>query len=53
MELVGNTATANALLGPNVLWGEESLLQSNSADASIEVQKFANGTLLFSFGGGW
>ena len=53
MEMVGNTATANALLGPNVLWQEESLLQSNSADAFIEVQKFANGTLLFSFGGGW
>ena len=51
LENVGNTATANAVLGPNVLWDEESILQSTSSDASIEVQKFANGTLLFSFGG--
>lgn len=52
MEIAGNTATANAVLGSNVLWQEESTLQSNSPTASIEVQKFANGTLLFSFGGG-
>ena len=52
LEKVGNTATANAILGPNVLWAEESIFQSNSSSASIEVQKFANGTLLFSFGGG-
>jgi len=52
LEKVGNTATANAVLGSNVLWEEESIFQSNSPDASIEVQKFANGTLLFSFGGG-
>jgi len=51
LENVGNTATANAVLGPNVLWDEESILQSTSSDASIEVQKFANDTLLFSFGG--
>lgn len=52
VENVGNTATANAVLGPNVLWDEESVLRSTSSDASIEVQKFANGTILFSFGGG-
>lgn len=48
----GNTATANAVLGPKVLWQEKTIFQSDSPDASIEVQKFANGTLLFSFGGG-
>ena len=52
LEMVGNTVTANAVLGANVLWQEESVLQSNSADASIKVQKFNNGTLLFSFVGG-
>lgn len=52
LEKVENTATANAVLGPNVLWEEESIFQSTSPNASIEVQKFANGTLLFSFGGG-
>lgn len=52
LEKVKNTATANAVLGPNVLWAEESIFRSHSPGASIEVQKFANGTLLFSFGGG-
>lgn len=52
MEIAGNTATANAILGPNVLWQEGSTLGSNSPTASIEVQKFGNGTLQFSFGGG-
>lgn len=50
--VVENTAVASAVLGSNVLWKAESVLQSNSAGASIEVQKFVNGTLLFSFGGG-
>lgn len=52
LELQGTktTATAMAVLGSNVLWMEESVFQSVSANASIEVQKFANGTLLFSFG---
>jgi hypothetical protein len=44
------TATATAVLGSNVLWIEESEFQSTSLDASIKVQKFANGTLLLSFG---
>ena len=47
---VGNTVTASAVLGPNVQW-TDSTLQSTSADASIDVQKFSNGTLAFSFGG--
>lgn len=52
LEKVGNTATANAVLGSNVLWTEGSIFRSNSPNAFIKVQKFANGTLLFSFGGG-
>ena len=52
LEKVGNTATATALLGPNVLWMEESVFLSNSPNASVKVQKFANDTLLFSFKGG-
>jgi hypothetical protein len=47
---VGNTATAKAVLGPNVSW-TESTLRSTSTDAYIEVQKFSNGTIGFSFGG--
>jgi hypothetical protein len=52
LELVGTkiTVTSTALLGSNVLWVEESVFESTSSDASIRVQKFANGTLLFSFG---
>jgi len=50
LEEVDNTATAAAVLGPNVQW-TESTLRSNSADASIDVQKFSNSTLVFSFGG--
>jgi len=52
LELIGTktTTTATAVLGSNVLWTKESVFQSNSLNASIKVQKFANGTLLFSFG---
>ena len=50
LEEVGNTATANAVLGPNVQW-TDSTLRSNSPNASIDVQKFSNSTLVFSFGG--
>jgi len=50
LEEVDNTATAAAVLGPNVQW-ITSTLRSNSADASIDVQKFSNSTLVFSFGG--
>ncbi len=47
---VGNIVSANAVLGPNVQWNE-STFRSTSSDASINVQKFSNGTLAFSFGG--
>lgn len=50
LEEVENTVTANAVLGSNVLWMEGSVFRSNSPNASVRVQKFANGTLLFSFG---
>jgi hypothetical protein len=50
LDELDNTVSASALLGPNVEW-IDSTLRSNSADASINVQKFSNSTLSFSFGG--
>lgn len=50
LDEVGNTATAAAVLGPNVAW-TESTLRSTSTGSYIEVQKFSNGTIGFSFGG--
>ena len=50
LDEVGNTATAAAVLGPNVSW-TDSTLRSTSTDAYIKVQKFSNGTIDFSFGG--
>ena len=50
MDEVGNTVSADAVLGPNVQW-IESTFRSTSPDASINVQKFSNGSLAFSFGG--
>ena len=47
---VDNTVTAVAVLGPNVHW-TDSTFRSTSSDASIEVQKLSNSTLVFSFGG--
>ncbi len=44
-----STVVVQTPLGPNVLWKEESIFTSSSTDASIRVQKFVNGTLLFSF----
>jgi hypothetical protein len=49
MQNAGNTIINRTPLGPNVLWNEESIFYSSSPNASIKVQKFANGTLLFSF----
>jgi hypothetical protein len=43
-----NTATATVALGSNVLW-TPSTFNSDSSSAAIEVQKFANSTLRFSF----
>ena len=52
MDDVGNTVTAQAVLGPNVQW-TESTFRSTSADASINVQKLddVDHTVVFSFGG--
>lgn len=51
LEKFKNKVTAVAVLGPDVLWAEETVLQSNSPDACIVAQKFSNGTIGFSFGG--
>jgi len=48
LQRTGNTATASVTFGPNVLWNT-SVFSSASSSASIEVQKFADGTLRFSF----
>ena len=50
LDEVHNTVTAAAVLGPNVQW-IDSTLRSTSANASIDVQKFSNSVLVFSFGG--
>jgi hypothetical protein len=50
LDEVSNTVSADAVLGPNVQW-TESTFRSVSSDASINVQKFSNDTLAFSFGG--
>lgn len=47
----GTTVTASAVMGSNVIWSEDSILQSNSLNASLELQKFSNSTIVFSFGG--
>ena len=49
LQKLENTAMVQTSLGPNVLWNENSLFDSSSPNASIKVQKFVNGTLLFSF----
>jgi len=50
LQVLGNSATAKTSLGSNTLWSTQSVFTSSSLTASIKVQKFANGTLLFSFG---
>jgi hypothetical protein len=52
MELVGtpDSATIGVVLGSNVLW-QQSTFVSNSANACINAQKFANGTILLWFTG--
>lgn len=46
----GNTVTSSAVIGSNTKW-TSSTFRSTSADASVIVQKFSNGTLAFAFGG--
>lgn len=50
LDELNNTVSASVVLGSNVKW-IDSTLRSNSAGASINVQKFSNSTLTFSFGG--
>lgn len=50
LQALGNSASAKTSLGSNTLWGTQSVFTSSSLTASIKVQKYANGTLLFSFG---
>jgi hypothetical protein len=45
----GTTVTSRVTLGPNVLWQQSTFL-SNATSTSIDVEKFPNGTLSFSFG---
>jgi hypothetical protein len=45
----GTAVTSRVTLGPNVLWQQSTFL-SNATSTSIDVQKFPNGTLSFSFG---
>jgi hypothetical protein len=49
LQKVGNAATASVTFGSNVLWNQASVFYSDSSTAAIEVQKFADGTLRFSF----
>jgi hypothetical protein len=46
----GNTATAQASLGPNAEWDEDSSFHSLSPNTTVIVQKDEDGTLRFSFG---
>jgi hypothetical protein len=46
-----NTATAKVVLGTNVAWRSSTFL-SVSANAHVRAERFSNGTILFSFGGG-
>jgi hypothetical protein len=49
LQKVGNAATASVTFGSNVLWDQASVFYSDSSTAAIEVQKFADGNLRFSF----
>jgi hypothetical protein len=49
LQIVGSTATASVTFGSNVVWNQTSVFDSDSLNAAIEVKKFADGTLRFSF----
>jgi hypothetical protein len=42
--------TATALMGPNVEWNDASVLLSDAAETLVHIQKFSDGTIVFSFG---
>jgi len=50
LRAVGTTVTTSVILGQNVLW-RESTFVSNSTNACVMAEKFANGTICLSFGG--
>ena len=50
LRTVGTTVTTSVILGQNVLW-RKSTFVSNSTNACIMAEKFANGTICLSFGG--
>jgi len=47
---VGTTVKTSVILGQDVMW-RESIFVSNSTNACIIAEKFANGTVCLSFGG--
>lgn len=47
---IGVSEETSVVLGPNVVWDENSVYRSNSTNACIIGQKFLNGTIKFSFG---
>lgn len=47
----GINVKASVILGQDVLW-RQSRFVSNSTDAGLRAEKFANGTILLSFEGG-
>lgn len=47
---VGTVVSASVILGQNVEWRESTFI-SNSTNACIRAEKFANGTIRLSFGG--
>jgi hypothetical protein len=50
LKIVGTTVTTSVILGQNVVW-QESTFISNSTNACIKAEKFANETISLSFGG--
>jgi hypothetical protein len=50
LRTVGTIVTTSVILGQNVAW-RESVFVSNSTNACIRAEKFANGTICLSFGG--
>ena len=47
---VGTTVTSSAILGSNVAWSDSTFV-SNSTNACVRAEKFANGTICLSFRG--
>lgn len=51
LAVVGTTVKSSVILGSNVNW-IDSVFVSNSVNAYIKAEKYPNGTIYFSFGGG-